>query len=387
MNLTWANVIAALSAGRRLIVIANTPPSAAEYISGRYLPRVQMPDFDVEAGQIEIVATMAGHVGMDSKLPKGSALRLSNFKGKTAKFGQALELGEEESKQLHKLLLLAQANQAAGRSVEDFMAEAGLNLYNKGVVQSVDDTAEYLALQALTRGKIDWTFNGRRLFVDYKVPEANRVSLTGAQRLSGPESGFWRVISQGEKTIKGSVGIVMSQNTLQDVLDNPVHRIEILSDTYSPQRNVRVVQVRKMARMVANADGTVGYTAETTSDQATSATLIGFGREGQIVDPTEPGETIGVPMVLDNVIALIGRNDTRQLVSLTGTPIPENALGYVHVAPTVEGMWRGEPLGRWGRLYTPDEDPYLLVAELIENSLPIIRNAGRLFLIESDPRA
>ena len=299
----------------------------------------------------------------------------------------SLELGEEEARQLHKLLLLAQAGQASGRTVEDFMGEAGLNLYTKGCVQSVDDTGEYLALQALARGKIDWTYNGRRLFVDYKVPESNRVSLTGEQRLSGPKSGFWRAISQGEKTIKGSVGVVMSQNTLQDVLDNPVHRIEILSDVYSPQRNIRTVQVRQLRRMVANADGTIGYSAETTSDQATSATLVGYGREGQIVDPTEPGETIGVQMVPDNVIALIGRNDTRQLVSLTGTAVPEDALGYVHVAPTVEGMWRGEALGRWGRLFTPEEDPYLLVAELVENSLPIYRNAKRLFIIDSEGKA
>lgn len=387
MNLTWADVIAALSAGRQLLLIANTAPNAAEYISGRFLPRVDMPDFDVESGQMEIKTVMAGHVGLDSKLPKGSALQLSNFKGKVAKFGQALELGEEEARQLHKLLLLAQAGQAAGRSVQDFMGEAGLNLYTKGPVQACDDTAEYLALQALTKGKIDWTFNGRRLFVDYKVPAANRVSLVGEQRLSGPNSRFWEVVSQGEKTIKGSVGILMSQNTLQDVLDNPVHRIEVLSDTYSAQRNVRTVRVRKLPRMVANADGTIGYTAETTGDQATSATLIGFAREGQIIDPTEPGETIGVPMIADNTIAMIGRNDSNQLVSLTGTPVPVNALGYVHVAPTVEGMWRGEPLGRWGRLFTPENDPYMLVAELVENSLPIIRNSARLFIIESDPRA
>lgn len=387
MNMTWAEIIAALSAGRQLIQIANTSPDAAEYISERWLPRVQMPDFDVEAGQMEIQTVMAGHVGLDSKLPKGSALQLSNFKGKIAKFGQSLELGEEEARQLHKYLLMAQAGQAAGRTVQDFMGEAGLNLYTKGPVQACDDTAEYLSLQALTKGKIDWTFNGRRLFVDYKVPAANRVSLTGAQRLSGPESGFWAMLSRGEKAIKGSVGVLMSQNTLQEVLDNPVHRIEILSDVYSPQRNVRTVRIRKLPRMVANADGTIGYTAETTSDQSTSATLIGYGREGQIVDPTEQGETIGVPMVADNVIALIGRNDSRQLVSLSGTPIPENALGYVHVAPTVEGMWRGEPLGRWGRLFTPEDDPYMLVAEMVENSLAVIRNSARLFIIESDPRS
>lgn len=387
MNLTWADVIAALSAGRQLLLIANTAPNAAEYISGRFLPRVDMPDFDVESGQMEIKTVMAGHVGLDSKLPKGSALQLSNFKGKVAKFGQALELGEEEARQLHKLLLLAQAGQAAGRSVQDFMGEAGLNLYTKGPVQACDDTAEYLALQALTKGKIDWTFNGRRLFVDYKVPAANRVSLVGEQRLSGPKSRFWEVVSQGEKTIRGSVGILMSQNTLQDILDNPVHRIEVQSDTYSAQRNVRTVRVRKLPRMVANADGTIGYTAETTGDQATSATLIGFAREGQIIDPTEPGETIGVPMIADNTIAMIGRNDSNQLVSLTGTPVPVNALGYVHVAPTVEGMWRGEPLGRWGRLFTPENDPYMLVAELVENSLPIIRNSARLFIIESEGKA
>ncbi|GGO32694.1 major capsid protein [Deinococcus humi] len=384
MNLTWAQVIASLSAGRALIQIANTPPAAAEYLGGRFLPRVQRPDYDIAGGQIEIRSVMAGHVGMDSAYPQGSAIQLRDYGHKTAKLAQAIELGEEPARNLQKLLLLAQAGQAQGRSVQDFMGEAGLNLFTKGVVQSLDDSAEYLTMQALTRGKIDWTFNGRQLKVDYKVPAANRVSLTGTAKFSGPDSQFWKQLTAGEKKVKGSVGVVMSQDTLQVILDNPVHRIEVVSDVYSPERNIRTVQIRKLARMVATADGGVGYTAETTSDQRTSATLIGYGREGQIIDPTTPGETIGVQMVPDNVVAVIGRNTSNELVSLNGTPLPQQALGYYHVAPTVEGTWRGEALGRWGRIYSPENNPYLLVGEGVENGLPVIRNGERLFIIESE---
>ncbi|WP_161884059.1 hypothetical protein [Deinococcus alpinitundrae] len=384
MNLSWATVIAALAAGRALIQIANTSPAASEYLSGRYLPRVQRPDYDIAGGQMEIRSVMAGHVGMDSAYPQGSAIQLNDYNHKTAKLAQAIELGEQPARNLQKLLLLAQAGQAQGRSVQDFMGEAGLNLYTKGVIQSLDDSAEYLAMQALTRGKIDWTFNGRQLLVDYKVPIANRISLTGTAKFSGTDSQFWTKLTLAEKTVKGSVGVVMSQDTLQVILDNPVHRIQIISDVYSPERNIRTVQIRKLPRFVGVSDGGVGYTAETSSDQQTSATLIGYGREGQIIDPTTPGETIGVQMVPDNVIAVIGRNTSNELVSLTGTPIPQAALGYYHVAPTVEGTWRGEALGRWGRIYTPENNPYLLVAEGIENGLPVIRNPARLVIIESE---
>lgn len=387
MNLTWASIIAALSAGNALLRIANAAPSAQEYLGPRFLPRVQMPDFDVSGGQMEIRTVMAGHVGMDSKLPKGSAIQLRSTDHKVAKLGMSVELGEEPARNLHKLLLMAQAGQTGTRGVQDYMGEAGLNLYEKGVVQSLDDSAEYLTLQALMRGKVDWTFNGRQLKADYKVPAENKINLTGAKRFSGPESGFWGAVSKGEKTLRGSVGILASLNTVQDILDNPVHRIQIVSDTWSPQRNIRTVQIRKMPRMVALADGGVGYTAESTSDEQTSCTLIGYGREGQIIDPTTPGETIGVQMAPDNVIAMLGRDNTNQLISVNGTPLSTDSAGYYHVAPTVEGMWRGAPLGRWARLYTPEEDPYLLVAEGVENGLPVIRNGARLFIIESDPRA
>ncbi|WP_146202702.1 hypothetical protein [Deinococcus irradiatisoli] len=380
--MTWAQVIAGLSAGRALIEIANTSPAAAEYLGGRFLPRVQRPDYDVAGGQMEIRSVMAGHVGMDSAYPQGSAIQLRDYGHKTAKLAQAIELGEEPARNLQKLLLLAQAGQAQGRSVQDFMGEAGLNLFNKGVVQSLDDSAEYLTMQALTRAKIDWTFNGRRLLVDYGLPTANRISLTGTAKFSGSASGFWKALTDAEKLVKGSVGVVMSQNTLQTILDNVFHRIQIVSDVYSPERNIRTVQIRKTQALVS--DGSGGYVIGSTGDQQTSATLIGYGREGQIIDPSTPGETIGVQMVPDNVIAVIGRNSSNELVSLTGTPLPQQALGYYHVAPTVEGTWRGEALGRWGRLYTPEDNPYLLVAEGVENGLPVIRNAERLVLIESE---
>lgn len=387
MNLTWASIIAALSAGRTLITIANTAPAAAEYLGGRYLPRVQRPDYDISGGQMVIKSVMAGHVGMDSAYPSGSAIQLSNFNEKTAKLAQSVTLDEEPARNLQKLLLLAQAGQAQGRSPADFMGEAGLNLYTKGVVQSLDDSAEYLTMQALTRGKIDWTFNGRRLLVDYQIPAANKISLTGTAKFTGTASGLWAALSKAEKITRGSIGIVCSQNTLQEILDNDVHRIQIVSDTYSPQRNIRTVQIRKLPRFVGLSDGGVGYTAESTSDGQTSATLIGYGRQGQIIDPTTPGETIGVQMVPDNVIAVIGRDTSNELVSLTGTPLPEQRIGYYHVAPTVEGTWRGEPLGRWGRMFTPENNPYQLVAEGVENGLPVIQNSSRIVLIESEPRA
>ncbi|MBZ9712185.1 major capsid protein [Deinococcus multiflagellatus] len=379
MNLSWAQVIAALSVNRALIEIANTPPSAAEYLSGRFLPRVQMPDYDVDGGMMEIRTVMAGHVGMDSRYPEGTAIQLSTYGHKTAKLAQAIRLDEAPARSLQQLLLRATAGQIPGRTVNDFMGEAGMNLFNKGVIQSLDDSAEYLAMQALTQGKIDWMFNGRRLLVDYKVPNSNIITLTGTDHVGGTTSKLWTALSQAEKIVKGSVGIVMSQNTLQAAIDNPANRMDIVSDVYSPERNIRTVTVRRTQSL--QSDGNGGFTIASTGDQARSATLIGYGREGQIIDPTTPGETIGVPMVDDDVISVIGRNTTNQLVSLTGTQIPEQALGYYHVAPTVEGTWRGEPLGRWGRLYTPENDPFALVGEGVENGLPVIRNSRRLVLI------
>lgn len=382
MNPTWATIIAALSANNGLITLANTAPPASEYLGQRFLPRSTRPDYDIAGGQLEITTVMAGHVGRDSKYPEGSAISLSDFQHKTAKMAQAISLGEEPTIQLQRLLTLARAGDISGRSVEDFMGEAGLNLFQKGTVQALDDSGEYLILQALMRGKIDWTFNGRRLLVDYKVPAANRVSLTGTNKFSGSTSRFWAEITRAEKTVKGSIGIVMSQDTLQVILDNSAHRIDIQSDVYSAQRNIRTVTVRRTAQLAS--DGNGGFTIASTGDQRTSVTLIGYGREGQIIDPTTPGGTIGVQMAPDNVIAVIGQAGGNELVSVTGTPLPQQRLGYYHLAPTVEGSWRGAALGRWGRLYTPDGNPWELRAESVENGLPVIQNAARLYIIESE---
>lgn len=380
MNQTWAQIIAALSAGRGLITLANTPPAPTEYIGQRYLPRVQRPDYDIAGGQLEISSVMAGHIGMDSRYPEGSAIKLNDYEDKTAKLAQAITLNEGAARELQKLLLLAEVGRAAGRTVDDFMQEAGLNLYERGVVQSLDDTGEYLICQALAKGKIDWTFNGRRLLVDYKIPAENIVTLTGTDVLGGSSSKFWRELDKAEKAVRGSIGVVMSQNTLDVVLNNPVHRIQVLSDTYSPGRNIRTVQIRRTAALVQ--DG-ASFTLQPEGDVKYSATLIGYGREGQIIDPSAPGETIGVQMWPDNVIGVIGNSGGSELISVTGTGIPTQTLGYYHVAPTVEGTWRGEPLGRWGRLYTPENDPTELRAEGVENGLPVIRNGKKLRIIRN----
>ncbi|MBZ9753184.1 major capsid protein [Deinococcus sp. HMF7604] len=376
---TFATITAALSMGGSLIRLANTPPPAAEYLLTSVLPREIRPDFEVRGGTLKINTVMAGLVGMDSPYPQGSSIQLSTFNEKTAKIAMTLPLSEEHQRELNKFLDQAQLGRLGNRTRGDLMSEAALNLYEKGCIQALDDTEEYLRAKALMTGAISWTFNKKTLTVDYNVPAGNKfVARTGVNGYGGSSSKFWADYLDADAIVQGAELLLMSNATLNKILNNPAHNIRVISDIYSPQRNIRRVQV---VRAVQTASG---ITVGDDRDARYSVTLTAYLRKGNIVDPTTTGGVIQVNLIPDNKIAVIGRRDTNQLISIDGTPTPQSTLGYTHIAPTIEGQNVNSPLGRFGRLFTPDQRPWELIAEAVENCLPVIEAPERIVLLETD---
>jgi hypothetical protein len=62
-------------------------------------------------------------------------------------------------------------------------------------------------------------------------------------------------------------------------------------------------------------------------------------------------------------------------------PAADMALGYTHIAPTVEG--NGLP-GRWADLGTPDERPWELRGRGVSNVLPVIENPDKLVVLHTE---
>ncbi len=119
-----------------------------------------------------------------------------------------------------------------------------------------------------------------------------------------------------------------------------------------------------------------------TSDAREVITFITYDEEGEILDPANPGQTINVPFLPRNKIVWVGEatNDGYRVgQGATDDPTNDLALGYTHIAPTVEGGMSG----RWARLFTPEEQPWQLRGQGAQNLLPVIEAPAKIVVATS----
>jgi hypothetical protein len=77
-----------------------------------------------------------------------------------------------------------------------------------------------------------------------------------------------------------------------------------------------------------------------------------------------------VPFHVKTKLVAVGAGVNTGYVVGAGSRQPQAyELGYTHLAPTVEAS--GAP-GRWARVYTPEQRPWQLVGEAVQNVLPVI---------------
>lgn len=353
----------------RIINGARTP---ADYLWEQFLPTRQVNTYDVKAGALKIVPTMAGLVGMDSPPAPGGIMDVATFIGSTAKIGQIHTLTEGFMRDLHQFL------QAMRSDIErdEAMVRTAMNFINLLMLQSLLDREEALRGELFTTAFTDWTFNGKNLAVDYGVPTGNILtSRTGNDRYGGSTSKFWTDYRNARSILKGQVRAVIAHpDTIDQIVSNDVNKIITTSDNFAgPVRIIKNVGVLATGPLIESPDA------------RDATTIIGYGKEGSILDPANPGETISVPFCMTGRVVVIGNAPPQGFgvdQGATEEQVEDSvALGYSHLAPTVEGKG---VVGRYARVWTPDEEDWQLRGKTVENFLPVLTAPTRVVIMRTD---
>jgi hypothetical protein len=368
MELNFSEILRQLGPDVAFRIINAARPSA-DYVFGGILPEQNRATYDVKNGQMTIRTTMAGLVGMDSPYPPVGAMEVTTFNEQTAKLASQVVLPEFVQRELQQFMA-ALGNPAAS---DEAARNVVLNFVDKLLTQSHLDTMEYLRGQCLTTGAIDWTFNKKRLQVDYGVDSSHLFAQrTGTNGYGGTASKFWTDYRAGRALLKQSMrALIAHPDTIEMIVANDANKIFV--------QNIDPVGTVTIRRIIND------NTGQLSSDARDTTTIISYGMEGEILDPANPGETIKVPFLDTGKLVMIGDPIPAGFrVGLgSATEFPQNALpiGYTHIGPTVEGG--GRP-GRWGDVYTPQHQPWQVVGRAVTNGLPVIEDPNKLVVLDTE---
>lgn len=346
--------------------IANEARPPASYLFAQFLPEQNRPDYNAKSGNMTVRATMAGLVGMDSPYPESGLIEAGDFNEETAKIANSSTLSE---KALRMLQGIVDQMRLASEPTNEYIIRQVLNWYDKVIVQAHLDTMEYLRAQALVNGAINWKFGSIHLKVDYGIPAENKLTnRTGTASYAGSDSKFWADIATIQQKLRYNVrAIVIGSDLMNVALANAANNIEILSQSNN------LFEIVKL--------DTRGGNTVRSSDARNRIRLVVYDAEGEVYDPTAVGKTKILPFMSKTKMVGLG-NNTRSgyVVGQGGTEPVENTLGYTHIGPTTEGG----RMGRWGRVYTPENRPYQMRAEGVTNGLPVVDAPEKIVIASSD---
>lgn len=368
MDMNLNEALRSLPAGAAFRV-ANEARPPASYVFGQLLPEVPDYAYQAKSGNMTVRATMAGLAAMDSPYPESGSVEISTFSESTAKIANRVRLPEVALRRLQEMLMRLAISSTP--TLEVIQREA-LNFLDKLIVQSHLDSFEYLRGQALTTGAIDWTFNGKRLLIDYGFPAANLLAnRAGNDAYAGSASKFWTDIRSIQTKLRYNVrALILHSDTLDVILANSVNNVEVLAQNAGRYTLRRVVE-RNSANLAS-------------SDARDTIEVITYDLEGEIWDLANAGQTTRIPfMPKGKVLGVANNNASPYMVGQGSTPDPalSNALGYTHLAPTVEG---GGMPGRWADVRTPDAEPWTLEGRGVSNGLPVIEGFDKVVVASTD---
>jgi hypothetical protein len=370
MLINFAQVLRALPGGaNRIAQIANQARPPADHLFATILPERQEAGWDVKAANMLIRTTMAGMVGMDSVYPPGGAAEASTFAERTAKIAIHVPLTEEQLRAIDETIR-AMGGADTARSKEA-LAEEALNFFDKVIVAGMQDRSEWLRGKCLNFGIINWTFNQKVLNVDYQVPVANFLThRTGTDAYAGSTSKFWTDIRSLQRIVGDVRAFIIGPDLADDIINNPVNNIQVVTN------NLGVMSVQRFVSIA-------GAPAAASTDARDRITLVKYGAEAEIFDLANPGKTVKVLFHPRTHLLAIGANTQRGYKPGQGsTPNPQNGveLGYYKLGPTMEGG----SLGRWGQLFTPENEPWALHGRGASNELPVMTAPEKLARASSD---
>lgn len=362
MNLNFSQVLASLPDGA-VFKIANAARPPADYLFNSLLPEVSSYSYEAKSGTMTVRTTMAGVAGMDSPYPESGALEASTFSEATAKIANRVRLPEKAIREIQQMLMYLQVN---GQPTTEQLQQQVFNFADKLLVQAHLDTFEWLRGQALVNGLIDWTFNGKRIYVDYGIPAANKLTTrTGNDAYGGSTSKFWTDVQLIRQTLKRRIrAMIAHSDTIDEIIYNSVNAAVVLNESDNAVTIVR------------RAGGTSTAEAMET-DNRYRVTLIPYSEESEILDLSNPGQTVLVPFMARGKLLAIG-TDARTRYTVIGegsTEKVDDALGYTHLAPSTEG---GGMPGRWAEVYTPEQQPWSLEGRAVTNGLPVIEDPEKI---------
>lgn len=354
-----------------MVDIANGARPPAEYFFAQFLPERLMPVYHVENAAMVVRATMAGIVGMDSPYAGGGAMEMSSFMEETAKLGNEVALSEKAIRTIQMLLYTLRG---AGTSDTNALVNEALNFYNLIIIQPHLDAMEYLRGQVLWRGRIDWVYNQKDLFVDYQIPASQflptrTVALGTAYHLPG--SVFWQDVRLLRRRLRNNVRVIIAHSETVDAIRyNIANQMGVIAETPGSTITFR--------RYLRNSEN-VSLPGQFSPESSDVVTVVMYDREGEILNPVDPSTTIKIPFMPRGKLLAIGNNTATGYIPGQGSqetrPEDGNVLGYTHIAPCVENG--GRP-GRWGELYIPQHKPWALHGRAVTNGLPVV-NAGAEF--------
>lgn len=340
--------------------IANQVTPGNEYLYASLLPEVPGYEYTVNEGYMTVRSMMAGMVGMDSPYPPTGFVETRTEQYRTIKVANKATLPEAVLRQLQHLM-------AASNPSPQALAQEVLNFYSKVVIQPHFDTAEWLRMQALINGRIQWTFGDSTIDVNYNIPAAHKLTAhTGADAYNGATSQFWPDVQKARSLLRYNMQYAIAHpQTIDNIIGNSVHQLQLLAQDSGG------VTIQRLVGTTERPDTDIRYTLR----------LISYDLEGEVFDTDTTGATFKIPFMPPGKILFVGSNqyDRTYRVGL-GSTIPadfDQALGYTHMAPTVEA---GNRPGRWGRMFVPEPEPWQLTAEGVTNLLPIIDAPDKLVI-------
>lgn len=370
MNFNFAAALATLGADAAFR-IANAARPAAEYLLNDILPEENRFTYHIDAGSMTVHATMAGLVSMDSPYPPTGRIEVSTFLENTAKIANHTVLPEAALRSLQQMVATLQ-NAGGNLPATDTVVNEALNFLQLVVMQPQLDVSEYLRGQALAFGALNWQFNKKGLVVDYGIPAGNKLTnRSGANHYGGATSQFWADIGSLRRLLRstGVRAILAHPDTIDLARYNTANNMVVTAD------NGGQVTFRKI----------IPATGQFTADAGDTVTLVGYGLEGEIINPAAPDSTLVIPFFPRGKLVAIGNNGRRGYRPGMGSQdvqasIPTR-LGYTHMAPTVEAG--GRP-GRWADLFTPQHEPWSLHGRAASNQLPVIEAPELIAIASTD---
>ena len=209
---------------------------------------------------------------------------------------------------------------------------------------------------------------GVPLIGHYGLPAAHKFAVrTGNDAYGGSASKFWADIQASDLALGGRVDYrFVSRATYLKIISNPVNQL-IVTNQDAFTATVRRINAQQ----------------QFTSDVRDIVSFMIIDQSGDVIRQAmiagQAPELVQVPFFPDNVMTSVGVPQLNTWTVASGS-VPLDTpglLGYMHLAPTVEG---GGLAGRWARVYTPEHRPWALRGETACNELPVVFDPKRIVI-------